>query len=96
MTPTTPTERAQRLIDDLAFAAPEMHQTHIVKRFEQAMGEAAAAEREAVALRWRQLHELLPGLSSLLVLDADSAGAVIASRPDVWDVVRAFLADPDQ
>lgn len=37
------------------------------------------------------LRALLPGLDSLLVLDAVEIASVIARRPDVWVVIRAFL-----
>lgn len=39
----------------------------------------------------KALRQLLPGLDSLLVLDASTFGPIIASRPDVWDIIRAFL-----
>ena len=39
-----------------------------------------------------RLREALPGLDALLVLDAATAGRIIAERPDVWAIIRAALA----
>ena len=47
--------------------------------------DAAQQERE-------RLLKQLPGLPALLVLDAASFGSIIAARPDVWDILRSFLA----
>jgi hypothetical protein len=44
----------------------------------------------------QRLQEHLPGLSSLLVLDARSAARVIESRPDVWAAISAALEDTDE
>lgn len=56
--------------------------------------EAAAVERARTAEAARMLRILIPGLDALLVLDAASIGRILAGRPDVWDVVRAYLRHP--
>jgi hypothetical protein len=54
----------------------------------------AEAKALGVAERHSQLRSLLPGLNALLALDAADFGRVIAERPDVYVVLRAFLAEP--
>jgi len=39
----------------------------------------------------KMLRKMLPGIDSLLVIDAADAGRVIAGRPDVWVVIAAYL-----
>jgi hypothetical protein len=49
------------------------------------------ARLAAIGAAVESLPERLPGLSSLLVLDARSAAKVIESRPDVWDILTEAI-----
>ncbi len=89
--PRTPTGKAK-----WPLLSPEFSESADIKQGRADIlaieAEAAQQERERPMLTIR-LKELLPGLPALLALDAAAFGAVIATRPDVWDVLRAFLKE---
>ena len=70
-------------------SGPDIHPRH--QRTYQPATFAAATPAPLDEPDAKMLRKMLPGIDSLLVIDAADAGRVIAGRPDVWVVIAAYL-----
>ena len=100
--PRTPTTAAGRALvesarqrSSLTWRDTPNHVALVAKTVEQTTTMVLAIEAEARASLdepdAKMLRKMLPGIDSLLVIDAADAGRVIAGRPDVWVVIAAYL-----